>query len=44
VGPATIVEPTDCVSGADGSITCDTKIKNPPGDTPAKPVYSPFRD
>jgi hypothetical protein len=44
VGPATLVEPTDCVSGADGSITCDTKIKNPPGDTPAKPEYSPFRD
>jgi hypothetical protein len=42
VGPATKVEPTNCVTAPDGSITCGTKIVNPEGDTPAKPQYSPF--
>lgn len=42
VGPATQVEPTNCVTADDGTITCDTKLVNPPGDTPAKPQYSPF--
>lgn len=42
VGPATKVEPKNCVTAADGSITCDTEIVNPPGDTPAKPQYRPF--
>jgi hypothetical protein len=42
VGPATKVEPQNCVTGPDGSITCDTKVVNPPGDTPAKPQYRPF--
>lgn len=42
VGPATKVEPTNCVTAADGSITCGTKIVNPEGDTPAKPQYNPF--
>jgi hypothetical protein len=42
VGPETKVEPQNCVTAADGSITCDTKIVNPPGDTPAKPQYRPF--
>jgi hypothetical protein len=42
VGPATRVEPKNCVTAADGSITCDTKVVNPPGDTPAKPQYRPF--
>ena len=42
VGPATTIEPKNCVTAADGSITCDTKIVNPKGDTPAKPIYSPF--
>ena len=42
VGPATKVEPQNCVTAPDGSITCDTKIVNPPGDTPAKPQYRPF--
>ena len=42
VGPATKVEPTDCVTAADGTITCGTKIVNPEGDTPAKPQYRPF--
>jgi len=38
----TKIEPQNCVTAADGSITCDTKIVNPKGDTPAKPIYSPF--
>ena len=42
VGNKTKVEPKNCVTAADGSITCDTQIVNPPGDTPAKPSYSPF--
>ena len=42
VGPETKVEPQNCVTGPDGSITCDTKVVNPPGDTPAKPQYRPF--
>lgn len=42
VGPETKVEPQNCVTAPDGSITCDTKIVNPPGDTPAKPQYRPF--
>jgi hypothetical protein len=44
VGPATKVKPTNCVTGADGSITCDTKLENPPSDTPAKPIYQPFKN
>jgi len=42
VGPATTIEPKNCVTATDGSITCDTKIVNPKGDTPAKPIYAPF--
>ena len=42
VGPETKIEPKNCVTAADGSITCDTKVVNPKGDTPAKPVYAPF--
>ena len=41
-GEQSTVVPTDCVEGADGSITCNTKIVNPPGDTPAKPFFNPF--
>ncbi|WP_415409934.1 hypothetical protein ACLM45_00165 [Synechococcus sp. A10-1-5-9] len=41
-GQQSTVVPTDCVEGSDGSITCNTKIENPPGDTPAKPYYNPF--
>jgi hypothetical protein len=40
VGPASKVKATNC---EDGSITCDTKIENPPGDTQAKPQYTPFK-
>lgn len=42
IGPETKIQPKNCVKAADGSITCDTKIVNPKGDTPAKPSYSPF--
>ena len=41
-GRQSTVVPTDCLENADGSITCNTKIENPPGDTPAKPYYNPF--
>lgn len=45
VGPSTKVVPTNCVtSKTDGSVTCDTKVVNPPGDTPAKPSYNNFRN
>ena len=42
VGQETKIEPSNCITAADGSITCDTKVVNPPGDTPAKPQYRPF--
>ena len=42
VGPSTTIKPKNCVTAADGSITCDTQIENKPGDTPARPHYSPF--
>ena len=38
VGPASKVEPRNCVTAADGTITCDTEIVNPPGDTPARQI------
>ena len=41
-GQESKVVPTDCVQNSDGSITCNTKIENPPGDTPARPSYQPF--
>ena len=44
VGPATKIVPTNCVTAADGSVTCDTKIENSPSDTPAKPSYQPFKN
>jgi hypothetical protein len=42
VGPETKVVPQDCVTAPDGSITCNTKVVNPPGTTEAKPIYSPW--
>ena len=42
VGEATQVQEDNCVTAADGSITCDTKLVNPPGDTPARPQFEPF--
>jgi hypothetical protein len=44
VGPETQIKPTNCVTAADGSITCDTVIENSPSDTPAKPTYQPFKN
>ena len=44
VGPSTRVVPTDCVTTADGTVTCNTKLENSPSDTPAKPQYSPFKN
>jgi len=44
VGPETRVKPTNCVTAADGSVTCNTVIENPPGTTPAKPKYQPFKN
>ena len=39
---ASKVVPTNCVKSDDGSVTCDTKVENPPGTTPARPSYEPF--
>lgn len=45
VGVPTQVEPTDCVTDPkDGSVTCNTKLINPPGDTPARPKFEPFNN
>ncbi len=44
VGPATEVKPKNCLTAKDGTITCDTELVNPPGNTPAKPQYTPFRN
>lgn len=44
VGPATKVKATNCVTQKDGSVTCDTQLVNPAGDTPAKPQFSPFKN
>ena len=44
VGPETQINPTNCVTATDGSITCDTVIQNPPSDTPAQPNYQPFKN
>lgn len=44
VGPASKVEPTNCQMAADGTITCDTRLVNPPGDTQATPQMDYFRN
>ncbi|MFM7675958.1 MAG: hypothetical protein ACKO5F_10320 [Synechococcus sp.] len=44
VGPETKVKPENCVTAADGSVTCDTKLENSPSDTPARPELDPFRN
>ena len=38
------IEATNCVTAEDGSITCDTKVVNPAGNTKARPYYNPFND
>ena len=43
-GKDSTIEATNCITAADGSITCDTKVVNPVGDTPARPYYNPFKD
>ncbi|MEB3167463.1 MAG: hypothetical protein ACKN89_05825 [Cyanobium sp.] len=42
VGASTRVVPINCYRSRDGSISCDTKLLNPAGNTQAKPQYSPF--
>ena len=42
VDEATEVKEDDCVTSADGSITCNTKLVNPATDTMAKPQFEPF--
>ena len=44
VGPTTEVKPKNCVTAKDGTITCDTELVNPPGNTQAKPQFTPFRN
>jgi hypothetical protein len=44
VGPATEVKPKNCVTAADGSVTCDTELVNPAGDTRAKPQLELFKN
>jgi hypothetical protein len=44
VGPETQIKPKNCVTGPDGSVTCDTVIENPKSDTPAQPKYQPFKN
>ena len=42
VGPATMVKTETCVTKADGSVTGDTRLENPAGDTDARPKYDYF--
>ena len=44
VGPSTKIKPKNCVTAADGSITCDTQLENSPSDTQARPVYEQFKN
>ncbi|MEO1002450.1 MAG: hypothetical protein AAFX65_04985 [Cyanobacteria bacterium J06638_7] len=44
VGPNTQVVPTNCVTAADGTITCNTELRNPPGRTPARPSLELFEN
>ncbi|MFN6133784.1 MAG: hypothetical protein ACK46L_12935 [Synechococcaceae cyanobacterium] len=44
VGPKTRVVPTNCYRSRDGVISCDTKLVNPAGTTPARPQFSPFNN
>ena len=44
VGKQSQIVPTNCVTSADGAISCDTKVVNPPSDTSARPYYNPFKD
>jgi hypothetical protein len=44
VGAKTRVVPTNCYRSRDGVISCDTKLVNPTGTTPARPIFSPFNN
>ena len=44
VGPSTKVKPKNCVTGPDGSITCDTQLENSPSDTQARPIFEQFQN
>ena len=44
VGPSTKVKPKNCVTAADGSVTCDTQLENSPSDTQARPIYEQFKN
>jgi len=44
IGPETKVTPINCVSGSDGSVSCDTQVINPPSSSPAKPQFQPFKN
>ena len=44
MGPATEVKPKNCVTAPDGSVTCDTELVNPAGDTRAKPQLELFKN
>ena len=44
VGPSTKVKPKNCVTGSDGSITCDTQLENSPSDTQARPIFEQFKN
>ena len=37
-------KPPTASTAEDGSITCDTKVVNPAGNTKARPYYNPFND
>ena len=38
------VVPTRCTTFPDGTITCDTELKQTKQRTPARPYYNPFND
>lgn len=42
VTPGTEVVPTNCVTAPDGTVTCDTELRNPPGSDPARPSLELF--
>lgn len=42
VTPRTEVVPTNCVTASDGTVTCDTELRNRPGSDPARPSLELF--
>jgi hypothetical protein len=42
--PSAEVVPTNCVTAPDGTITCDTELRNPPRRTPARPSLELFEN